>query len=71
MQDMGVDPKGYLLATVHRPYNTDIPEYLRGILNAFLEIGEPLIFPCIRAHGKRSPTWMIAYRNSHLPAYAS
>ena len=45
MQDMGVDPKGYLLATVHRPYNTDIPEHLRGILNAFLEIGEPLIFP--------------------------
>jgi len=45
LQDLGVKSKGYLLATVHRPYNTDIPENLRNILTAFLEIGEPVIFP--------------------------
>ncbi|MBM4430582.1 MAG: UDP-N-acetylglucosamine 2-epimerase (non-hydrolyzing), partial [Chloroflexi bacterium] len=26
LQDLGLKPKGYLLATVHRPYNTDNPE---------------------------------------------
>lgn len=37
--------KGYLLATIHRPYNTDEPENLRSILAAFAEIDEPVIFP--------------------------
>jgi UDP-GlcNAc3NAcA epimerase len=45
LQDLGLKQKGYLLATVHRPYNTDVAENLRNILNAFLEIEEPLIFP--------------------------
>lgn len=35
----------YLLATVHRPYNTDVPENLRGILRAFADTGETVIFP--------------------------
>ena len=39
------DSKGYLLATVHRPYKTDDPERLRGILEAFVEIGKPIVFP--------------------------
>lgn len=45
MNDLGLKPKGYLLATIHRPYNTDIPENLQSILSAFLEINEPIIFP--------------------------
>ena len=45
LQDLGLRPKGYLLATVHRPYNADNPENLRNILAAFAEIGEPIIFP--------------------------
>ncbi len=45
LQRLGLTPKGYLLATVHRPYNTDVPENLRNILAAFAEIGEPIIFP--------------------------
>ena len=36
---------GYLLATVHRPYNTDDPQVLRRIIEAFEEIGEPVVFP--------------------------
>lgn len=42
---LGLRPKGYLLATVHRPYNTDDPASLRSILAAFAEIEEPIIFP--------------------------
>ena len=45
LQDLGLKPRGYLLATIHRPYNTDVPENLRNILTAFLETGEPIVFP--------------------------
>ena len=45
LQDLELKPKGYLLATVHRPYNTDNPENLRNILAAFAEIEEPIVFP--------------------------
>ncbi len=45
LERLGLKPKGYLLATVHRPYNTDVPENLRNMLTAFAEIEEPVIFP--------------------------
>jgi len=45
LEDLVIKPKEYLLATVHRPYNTDVPDNLRNILAAFFEIGELIIFP--------------------------
>ena len=42
---LDLEPKHYLLATVHRPYNTDEPENLQRILQAFLTLDEPIIFP--------------------------
>ena len=45
LEDLGIKSKQYLLATVHRPYNTDIPENFESILSAFIEINEPIIFP--------------------------
>jgi UDP-N-acetylglucosamine 2-epimerase len=45
LEALGLAPKGYLLATVHRPYNTDVPENLDSILAALKEIGEPIVFP--------------------------
>ncbi len=42
---LALEPKQYLLATVHRPYNTDEPENLQRILQAFLALDEPVIFP--------------------------
>jgi len=45
LQDLGLKPKSYLLATVHRPYNTDNSENLRNIINAFIQIQEAIIFP--------------------------
>ena len=44
LQALGLKTKRYLLATLHRPYNTDVPENLRSILAAFLEIKEPIVF---------------------------
>jgi UDP-N-acetylglucosamine 2-epimerase len=45
MNELQLKPKNYLLATIHRPYNTDVPENLRNILSAFIEIGKPIVFP--------------------------
>jgi UDP-N-acetylglucosamine 2-epimerase len=45
LRDLGLKPKEYLLATVHRPYNTDNPANLGNILAAFAEIEESVIFP--------------------------
>ena len=49
LQALNLAPKGYLLATVHRPYNTDVPENLRAIFSAFADIcrigGLPLVLP--------------------------
>ncbi|MDH4137371.1 MAG: UDP-N-acetylglucosamine 2-epimerase (non-hydrolyzing) [Anaerolineae bacterium] len=45
LNDLGLSSQRYLLATVHRPYNTDAPERLQSILEAFIEIGEPIVFP--------------------------
>lgn len=45
LQDMRLKPQSYLLATIHRPYNTDVPENLRNILTAFSKIDELIIFP--------------------------
>ncbi|MEM1953249.1 MAG: UDP-N-acetylglucosamine 2-epimerase (non-hydrolyzing) [Candidatus Caldarchaeum sp.] len=45
LETLGLTPRQYLLATVHRPYNTDNPENLRSIASAFVECGETVIFP--------------------------
>ncbi len=45
LSDLGLTPREYLVATVHRPYNTDIPENLTAILQAFMDIGDTLVFP--------------------------
>lgn len=45
LEELELTSKEYLLATVHRPYNTNIPENLQNILSAFLEINEPIVFP--------------------------
>lgn len=45
LHELELTPRQYLLATVHRPYNTDNPDNLSNILTAFIELGEPVIFP--------------------------
>lgn len=43
--ELSIEPREYLLATVHRAENTDDPGRLGAILSAFAEIGEIVIFP--------------------------
>lgn len=45
LDELGLEPKRYLLATVHRASNTDDSQKLSGILAALSEIGEPVVFP--------------------------
>ena len=45
LTDLGLTPKGYALATLHRPYNTDDPERLREVLAALDALEMPVILP--------------------------
>ena len=45
LDEMGLKPKEYYLATIHRAENTDDFERLENIVDAFCEIGS-LVFPC-------------------------
>jgi UDP-N-acetylglucosamine 2-epimerase (non-hydrolysing) len=45
LADLGLKPKEYLLATVHRPSNTDSEVTLGAIMSSLREISEPIVFP--------------------------
>lgn len=45
MNKYNIEPKKYLLATVHRQENTDVRENLENIITAFTKIKETIIFP--------------------------
>lgn len=45
LQTLDITPGGYLLVTVHRPYNTDVPANMTAILSALADCGETVIFP--------------------------
>ena len=45
LENLGLDPKGYNLATIHRAYNTDNPKRLHNILSALSHIGQKVILP--------------------------
>jgi len=45
LKGMGLVPKGYLLATIHRPVNTDTRKNLKAIMEALQECGRPVVFP--------------------------
>jgi len=45
LKTLELEPRSYLLATIHRPYNTDDSESLQNILSAFVESEETIIFP--------------------------
>jgi UDP-N-acetylglucosamine 2-epimerase len=45
LERLDLAPKTFLLATVHRAYNTDDPDTLKGILAGLLELSETVVFP--------------------------
>jgi UDP-N-acetylglucosamine 2-epimerase len=51
LSSLDLQPGSYLLATIHRPGNTDDPQNLSNILEAFNEIDEEVVLP---AHPRTS-----------------
>ena len=45
LSELALEPCVYVLATVHRPRNTDTPERLSDILSAFEALDAPVLFP--------------------------
>jgi UDP-N-acetylglucosamine 2-epimerase (non-hydrolysing) len=43
--DLGVEPDSYVLATIHRPENTDDPARLETILGELSKLGLPVLLP--------------------------
>jgi UDP-N-acetylglucosamine 2-epimerase len=42
---LGLEPGNYLLATIHRPRNTDDPVRLKAIIEAFARLQSEIVFP--------------------------
>ncbi len=42
---LDITPKRFLLVTVHRPYNTDIPDNLNAIISVLNDCNETVVFP--------------------------
>jgi len=47
METLGIEKRGFILVTLHRPSNVDVPDTFRGILGALGTLSEekPVIFP--------------------------
>ena len=45
LDDLGLPTKGFMVATVHRPSNTDSKENLSAIVKAFCTTSETIVFP--------------------------
>ncbi len=45
LSELSLAPKSFALATVHRAENTDDPDRINGILNAFARIDLPIVLP--------------------------
>lgn len=45
LQSLKLEPKKYLLTTLHRAYNTDDPGNLNNILTAYQKVEDTIIFP--------------------------
>jgi UDP-N-acetylglucosamine 2-epimerase (non-hydrolysing) len=65
--EAGVEPGRYVLATIHRPENTDDPERLRIILDQLSKLGLPVLLPlhprtrlAARRHGLSATAWASA-----------
>jgi UDP-N-acetylglucosamine 2-epimerase len=67
LEDLDLKPRTYLLTTIHRPYNTDIPRNLRNIFQAFAEIGEPIVFPVHPRTGKKIADFERTFAQEKVP----
>ena len=67
LEDLALEPKTYLLTTIHRPYNTDNQDNLRNIFQAFAEIGEAIVFPAHPRTTKKIDALKSAFAQEVVP----
>jgi len=65
LETLGIEPGGYLLATIHRPSNTDDPGNLSAIVSALNDVAETVIFPAHPRTQKALKHWGI-HLNSNV-----
>jgi len=59
--DHGLDTGEYVLATIHRPENTDYPERLEHVVDALQSCGRPVLFPVHpRTHARLGDVGLVA-----------
>lgn len=45
LEELGLESKGYVLATIHRQGNTDVKENLEGIIEGMISSGKTIVLP--------------------------
>ncbi len=45
LKRLGIGPRGYVVATLHRPANVDDPEHLSTLIQMFQQVPLPVVFP--------------------------
>jgi UDP-N-acetylglucosamine 2-epimerase len=69
LQELSLESNKYILATIHRPSNTDVPEHLVQILTALASAGETVILPLhprTQARMHASPAMQSITRHGNL-----
>jgi UDP-N-acetylglucosamine 2-epimerase (non-hydrolysing) len=69
LRELGLEPSGYAVLTLHRPSNVDDPEALAGILGALEEVARdmPLVFPAHPRTREKLRTFGLDGRLARLP----
>jgi UDP-N-acetylglucosamine 2-epimerase len=68
LQTLDLAPGSYLLATLHRAYNTDEPQVLAGLLSAIAAIPELVILPLHPRTQARIAEYGLAQRLERAPS---
>jgi UDP-N-acetylglucosamine 2-epimerase len=66
LSQRALEPRGYYLATVHRPRNTDNPDRLTAILSAFEALDVPVLFPVHPRARKRIAELSVRLANTKM-----
>jgi UDP-N-acetylglucosamine 2-epimerase (non-hydrolysing) len=64
LESLGLEPGKYLLATIHRPSNTDERPNLSAIVSAFNEINETIVFPAHPRTQKALSRWRFSLNSN-------
>lgn len=68
LQQLGLQPEGFLLATIHRDSNTDVPERLAAIMNTLLDASTERDIPVVLPLHPRTRKYLDTHPDQGLKA---